>query len=359
MQEKQTSGRKLRIGIIGTGNIGGVHAAAYQAHADRAELAACCDLDEAKMNAFADRFHIPGRYTDMAEMMEKESLDAVSVCTWNSAHKAAAICALQGGADVLCEKPMAMNTAEAAEMAAAAQAAHRLLMVGFVRRFGNDAAAIQPMLERGELGDIYFAKAQYLRRKGYPGGWFGDLAYAGGGPLIDLGVHVIDLVKYLCGNPKPTAAYGMTCRALPAQRRAAGGDWQVKTAQKFAYNCEDSAAAIITFEGGLRLLVETSYSLDIENEINRIELYGTKKGAKFDPALTLCYQSENGEQVNEPAGGDTALSFDGLFEAEIGHFLSCVSEKIPCRATAADGVEMMKILDAVYESAATGREIKI
>ena len=85
-------------------------------------------------------------------------------------------------------------------MAAAAQAAHRLLMVGFVRRFGNDAAAIQPMLERGELGDIYFAKAQYLRRKGYPGGWFGDLAYAGGGPLIDLGVHVIDLVKYLCGN---------------------------------------------------------------------------------------------------------------------------------------------------------------
>ena len=351
---------KLKIAIIGTGNIGSTHAAAYRAHPDQAEIVACCDLDQEKAEKYAQRYDIPHVYTDMYEMMRVERPDAVSVCTWNKSHKDAAICALRAGAHVLCEKPMAMNTQQAEEMKAAAQEAGRLLMVGFVRRYGNDAAILKPHIEAGELGEIYYAKAQYLRRKGYPGGWFGDLSYAGGGPLIDLGVHVIDLVKYLAGNPRPVRAYGIACRSLSDHRRSAGGDWPVQSKIAFAYDCEDSAAALITFEGGLQLLVETSYSMDIEQQdINRIELYGTKKSAVFNPELYFHYYDESGNPVSEKEPGETALSFDGLFEKEIGHFLQCVRTGAPCRSTAQDGIDLMKILDAVYLSARTGRAAEI
>ena len=143
-------------------------------------------------------------------MMAKEELDCVSVCTWNAAHKGATIAALRGGANVICEKPMAMNAAEAEEMLAAAKETGKLLQIGFVRRFGKDADTVREFTDAGVMGDIYYAKATYLRRNGCPGGWFGDKAYSGGGPLIDLGVHVIDLTRYLAGNPNPISAYGVT-----------------------------------------------------------------------------------------------------------------------------------------------------
>lgn len=351
---------KLRVAIIGCGNIGSTHATAYLAHADRATIVACCDLIPERAQAFAQRFGIPAVYTDMEEMMRAEQPQAVSVCTWNRSHASAAICALRGGADVICEKPMAMSAAEAEQMQAAAQENGRLLMVGFVRRFGNDAAYVKPVIESGEMGEIYYAKAQYLRAKGCPGGWFGDLSYAGGGPLIDLGVHVIDLVRYLAGNPRAVRAYGITCRVLSGERRqCAPGSWQSSTPGDFVYDCEDSASALITFENGMKLLIETSYSLDIHEDVNRIELYGTKKSAVFDPSLTWCSYGADGKADIQPAQGDTALSFDGLFEREIGHFISCVTEGTPCRATAEDGIELMRILDAVYASAQSGQAVQI
>ncbi len=347
---------KIRIALIGCGNIGAVHANAYRAEKDRAEIVACCDVNRERGEAFAARFGIPAFYTDMEEMLAEVRPDAVSVCTWNSAHAPATVCSLRAGAHVLCEKPMAMNTAEALEMERAADQTGKLLMVGFVRRFGNDAAFLKPVIEAKEMGDLYYAKAQYLRGKGYPAGWFGDLKYAGGGPFIDLGVHVIDLVRYLAGNPLPVSAYGVTCRSLSDQRRAWGGGWKSEGVG-FAYDCEDSASAIITFENGLRLLVETSYSLDIPEEVNRIELYGTKKSAFLDPSLSyISYPTDNTPRIEHP---ECEIDGQVFFSREIAHFLDCIEHGTPCRAPARDGVELMRILDAVYESAKTGQTVKI
>jgi len=186
---------KIKIGVIGTGNIAMEHLNAYHKN-PHVELYALCDIDPKILADRAEKFGVTRTYTNCEEMLKLEELDAVSVCTWNAAHSECAIAALNAGKHVLCEKPMAMNGEQARRMKEAADKNGKLLMIGFVRRFGNDAAILNDMIRNDEFGEIYYAKATYLRRNGNPGGWFGDKARSGGGPLIDLGVHIIDLCRF-------------------------------------------------------------------------------------------------------------------------------------------------------------------
>ena len=352
---------KLKIGIIGTGNIANVHIGGYKAHSAKCDIIALCDIDEPKMLARAESLGIDHShcYTDYNEMLEKESLDAVSVCTWNAAHKGAAIAALNAGCHVICEKPMAMNAAEAEEMEKAAKENGKLLMIGFVRRFGNDADVIKKFIEGGTMGDLYYAKASYLRRSGCPGGWFGDKEYSGGGPLIDLGVHVIDLCRYLAGSPKPVSVYGVTYNNLGNSRAVGGQSWVSSSLGKdFKYDVEDFASALIRFDNGFTLSVEASFNLNLKTDRGEIELFGTKAGAKIDPRVEF-FSDMNGMFVDIKPFGDTSLSFDGLFSNEIGHFVSSILGECECISKASDGVVLMKILDAIYKSAETGKEVTI
>ncbi|MCL2814504.1 MAG: Gfo/Idh/MocA family oxidoreductase [Oscillospiraceae bacterium] len=216
---------KIKVGIIGTGGISHLHMAGYKKLSDKVEVTAVCDINEQRVKDYAKQYNVPGCYTDFDEMFKKEKLDAVSVCTWNSAHMPAAIAALNAGADVLCEKPMALDAAQAEMMEKAALDNNKMLMIGFVRRYGNDTAIVKDFIDNNFLGDVYYAKATYLRRNGCPGGWFGDKSYSGGGPLIDLGVHVIDLTRYLAGCPMPVSAYGAAFSNL-GLNRANGGNVQ-------------------------------------------------------------------------------------------------------------------------------------
>ena len=263
---------KLRIAIIGTGGISNCHTNGYKAIADKCEIVAVCDLDEEKAKNYASNYGVPAYYTDFNEMFSKENIDAVSVCTWNSSHKPATIAALNAGCHVLCEKPMAMNTQEAQEMLECAKKNGKLLMVGFVRRFGNDADLIRKFCDGGTLGDLYYAKASYLRRNGCPGGWFGDKEYSGGGPLIDLGVHVIDLVRFLAGNPKPVSAYGVTYNNLDPNRAGGGQSWVSTTkGHEFKYNVEDMAAAIREMSAEADAELESKYVEELERENARVK----------------------------------------------------------------------------------------
>lgn len=350
---------KLRVAIIGTGGISNVHMGGYKALHDKCEVVAVCDLDENKVKNYAAANGVPAYYTDYNEMLAKEKIDAVSVCTWNSSHKGATIAALKAGCKVICEKPMAMNTAEAEEMLAASKESGNLLMLGFVRRFGNDADIIRKFIDGGTLGDIYYAKATYLRRNGCPGGWFGDKEYSGGGPLIDLGVHVIDLVRFLAGNPKPVSVFGVTYDKLDPNRAGGGQSWVSTTSgYNFKYNVEDFAAAMIRFDNGLTLSVEASFKLNLKNDKGEIELFGTKAGTKIDPQVEF-FGDMNGMFVDIKPFGDTSLSFNGLFNREIAHFVDCCLGNCECISPAEDGVTLMKILDAIYESAKTGHEVVI
>jgi len=257
---------KLKIGVIGTGNIAMEHLNAYKKNPN-VELYALCDINEKILADRAEKFGVTRTYTNCEEMLKLEELDAVSVCTWNAAHAECAIAALNAGKHVLCEKPMAMNGEQARRMKEAADKNGKLLMIGFVRRFGNDAAILSDMIESDEFGEIYYAKATYLRRHGNPGGWFGDKARSGGGPLIDLGVHVIDLTRYLLGNPKPVSVYGATFQKLLDRPDVKDKRGYIASSAKPEDQCnvEDLASALIRYDNGAVVTVEASFSLNIKD----------------------------------------------------------------------------------------------
>ena len=347
----------IKVGVIGTGGISGVHLGGYSRNPN-VEIYALCDINEKNLAKRAEEYKVSRTFTDYREMLALKELDAVSVCAWNSAHAECAIAALRAGKHVLCEKPMALNTAQAQEMEKAAKENGKLLMIGFVRRFGNDCAVLKDFIDSGSFGEIYYAKAQYLRRKGCPGGWFGDKSRSGGGPLIDLGVHVIDLCRYLMGGPQPVSVYGATFNKLGDRRhiKDARGYSSTVVSKDDIFDVEDMATALIRFDNGAVLSVEASFSLNIEKDVGNIELFGTKAGCKLDPELTI-FTDMNDYLANVKLAQSTALSFDGLFDNEINHFVECIETGKPCRNPAQDGVTLMKILDGIYESARTGHEV--
>lgn len=311
--------KKLRVGIVGVGNIAQSHIDAYQKD-PHAEVYALCDINEERLKKNGEKHGITRLYTDVKEMVKLEELDAVSICTWNCAHAPCAIAALNAGKHVLCEKPMAMNAAQAEEMKAAAERAGKLLMIGFVRRYGNDMRILKEFIDSNALGDIYYAKATYLRRNGNPGGWFCDKARSGGGPLIDLGVHVIDFVRYAMGNPKPVSVYAVTAEKLGNRANLKTEPPYLASDHVKGEKCdvEDLACGMIRFDNGAVLNVETSFSLNIEKNEGKIELFGDKGGACINPELKL-FTEQNGYMTNVSLEAKTALDFDDLFENEVSH----------------------------------------
>ena len=349
--------KKLKVGIIGAGNISKYHIDAYRKNPD-VELYALCDINEDRLKMMGEKYGVTKLFTDKDEMLKLDELDAVSVCTWNSEHAPCSIAALNAGKHVLCEKPMATNVEDAIKMKEAAEKNGKLLMIGFVRRFGNDCDIVRDFNSVDYLGDIYYAKATYLRRNGNPGGWFGDMSRSGGGPMIDLGVHVIDFTRFVMGNPKPVSVYAATFKKLfdRSNLKTSKEYLSAGKGEKDICDVEDLATAMVRYEDGSVLSIEASFSLNIKNDQGRIEFFGTKGGAKLEPELEL-YTEVNGYMADVNLAAKTALEFNGLFENEINHFADCILNGTECISPAKDGIEIMKILMAIYESAKTGHEV--
>lgn len=348
----------LRVGIIGNGGIANCHASGYKELKDRVEIVACCDINEEKAKNFAEKYDIPNYYTDCRDMLKNEDIDLISVCTWNSAHAECTIEALNAGCNVICEKPMAMNAKEAEAMKAAADKNGKLLMIGFVRRHGDDARDAKELVENGELGEVYYAKATYLRRCGCPGGWFGDKTFSGGGPLIDLGVHVIDLTRYIMGGALPVSVFGFTSDKIGARDHIRTSGWTSETkVEKPVFNVEDLATAMIKFDNGAVLQVETSFNLNKKNSEGDVEIFGSKAGLTLDPFEL--HTEYAGCLADISIRGSHEFNFDRDFKREIKNFVDACEGKAECKATAEDGIILMKVIDAVYRSAETGKSVDI
>lgn len=349
---------KIKVGIIGVGSIAESHIGAYLKNSN-VELYAFCDIRKDRLEEMGKRFGVTRLFTDKDEMLKLDEIDAVSVCTWNSEHAPCTIAALNAGKHVLCEKPMATSVEEAMAMKEAAEKNNKLLMIGFVRRFGNDCDIMRDFNSIDYLGDIYYAKATYLRRNGNPGGWFGDKSRSAGGPLIDLGVHVIDFTRFVMGNPKPVSVYGATFQKLfDRSNLKTGKAYEANSkSENDVCDVEDLATALIRYDNGAVLSIEASFSLNIKKDTGKIEFFGTKGGAKLEPELEM-YTEINGYMADVTLDAKTALEFNGLFENEINHYVDCVkNNSLKCMSPAEDGVEIMKILMAVYKSARTGHEV--
>ncbi len=352
--------QKIKVGIIGTGNIAQQHANSYHL-LENVEIAACCDLNLERAKAFAEKNHIAAVYGSFEEMLEKEKeLIAVSVTTWNNAHMPASIAALNAGKHVLVEKPMAMNAEEGRKMKEAAEKNGKLLMVGFVRRFDVKTDIAKEYIASGEVGDIYYAKTKCIRRCGNPLGWFADKSLSGGGPLIDLGVHMIDLARYLMGKPRAVSAYGVTAKKIgPMENIKHHHRYLAYSAGTGACDVEDFATAIVRFENGAALHVEVSFSGHISKDELSLEILGDKGGMTINPELGF-YTVKHDHLVDEtPRFTVPQDPFSNIFALEINHFIDCIQNGTPCRNTADDGIALMEILDAVYKSAELGREVVI
>lgn len=351
--------KKLKIGIIGVGSISEMHIKGYQ-KLPNVELYAFCDINEKRLKEKGEKYGVTNLFTDANEMVKLEGLDAVSVCVWNNSHYDCTMAALKAGLHVLCEKPLAMNTQQGIEMKEMAEKMGKLLMVGFVLRFCDDMRIAFDFINNGYIGDIYYSKATYLRRHGCPGGWFADINRSGGGPVIDLGVHVIDYTRCLMGKPNPVSVYASTYDYLKDRPGCKNGIvWSSADAdQNDVYNVEDMGVALIKYDNGATTLLETSYSLNGEPATKK-EIYGTKGGMSLSDKPVI-YTEVNGYLADiTPQTTDLKQSGGDMYEEEIAHFIDCIVNGTECLASAEDGITVMKILDAIYESAKTGHEVII
>ncbi|MFC4775979.1 Gfo/Idh/MocA family protein [Paenibacillus sp. GCM10023252] len=351
----------IQVAVIGTGSISESHLQAYANHPN-VHIAALCDLNEERAGRAAEKYKVPQAqvYTDYRELLQNKDIQAVSICTWNNTHAEIAIEALRQGKHVLVEKPLCKTVAEALQVEEAVHAFGKILQIGYVRRYEPRAQMVQRFAADGEFGEIYYAKASLLRRLGNPGGWFADKERSGGGPLIDIGVHIIDLCWYLMGRPKPVAVSGCTHNKLGNRANVQHlSSYKAADYRADLNTVEDLAHALIRFDNGASLSVEVSFTLHAKEDRTSVALFGDKGGVELDPEVVMVTEKHDTIMNLYPQMDSKGFDFSGAFQGEIDHFIDCVVTGKQPISPIEDGVEMMRILCAIYESAALGSEVRL
>ena len=354
--------KKLKVGLIGLGGImKNAHMAGYRNMTDLVEIVAICDILPEKIEVFKNQFgmqNIPS-FTDYKELIKMEGIDYVDICTPNYLHSIIAVDALNGGLHVFCEKPDAVSVEEALKMKAAAEKNNRHLMVMRNNRYRRTAQYLKKYIAEGKMGDIYCGRCGWQRRRGIPGkgGWFTTKEQSGGGPLIDLGVHMIDLAIWLMGNPKPVAVSGCTFSKFADSNvsDSVNSSFGDKKANGI-FDVEDLAMGLIRFDNGACLQIEFSWASNIEKESVFVELRGDKSGAEIKDGLMKIFTEDNGvlEDILPK------LVDNNLIHGEnIRHFANVILNGVEPDFTPEQGVNMIKILTAMYESAETGFEVRL
>lgn len=349
--------KKLRVGLIGAGGIAnGCHLNNWQEleGEGRIELVGVCDLIKERAESAKAKFGAKKMYLDYAKMLKDDDYDIIDVCTQNRVHCPATVAALKAGAHVLVEKPMAMNARECEAMIKAAKENKRKLMVAQHMRFEASSEKLKAVIERGDLGRIYTASAKCLRRRGIPGwGKFHIKKESLGGPLIDIGVHVMDLCVWLMGCPKPIAASGKVYRMFGDRPELCNADWGMPYPPK-EFDVEDYAVGMVRFEKDITMVVECSWAANIPAEFGAVSILGDKAGISTEPLGV--YGDENGAL--------TSKKFDWIppqegHRMEIRHFTECVEKNLSVRVQPAESLRIQKIIDAIYESSVKNKEIRI
>ena len=360
---------KVRIGIIGCGGIAnGKHMPSLKKLPD-VEMVAFCDIIVERAEKAAREYGVEGAkvYADYHELLAREDIDVVHVLTPNREHSQITVDALNAGKHVMCEKPMAINSAEAKRMLDAAKATGKKLTIGYQSRFRPDSMYLKSACEAGELGDIYYARAQAVRRRAVPTwGVFLNEYEQGGGPLIDIGTHALDLTLWMMNNYEPESVTGTTYRKLADTENAANawGSWDPKK-----FTVEDSAFGFIRMKNGATIVLEASWALNtlLAHEAKTI-ICGTKGGADMlgeGGALRI-----NGEKYHKlyTEIPDLKASGAAFFEGNSGDDPATVEARMwidhvkddskPLITKPEQAFVVTQILEAIYKSAATGETVK-
>jgi predicted dehydrogenase len=354
---------KIRVGIIGVGTIAKVGHLPNYAKRHDVEVVAFADpetervTEEAKTYAQTTGQSVPTVYADAVSMLQNETLDAVSICTPNTSHVELAIQALKAGVHVLLEKPMATDLQDAEKLVDTAKNSGKILMVGMSHRYREDVEVLKRYIDNGDLGDIYYAKTRILRRRGTPKGWFTDKEKSGGGPLMDIGVHALDLTWWMLGCPKVSAVNGYLKQGIGNDQLDFIQTWTASSSgnqQNEIFTTEDFASAFIRLENGSVLQLEVSWALNgPEDDAVKVELFGTKGGLSLDP-VRFYTTGHNVLTSHTPTVGMGAL-----YQREINHFLECVvTGTSPC-SDVEQGRDIVAVLTAIEQSSNEKKEIQL
>lgn len=353
--------RKLKVGIIGVGFISRMHLEGYQ-KLDEVETCAFCDIIPERAEQGAEKYGCPGArvYTDYKKMLAEERLDIVSVCTENNMHAEISIAAMEAGCHVLCEKPMAITSAEADAMVEASRRTGRKLSVGYQLRFLEDALYLKKEIDKGRLGRVYYAEAEAIRRRGVPTwGVFLDKEKQGGGPLIDIGTHVVDLALWLMDDYSPvvSAICSTYDKLIPKGGYNSGGHWDIDS-----FEVEDSAFGLVTLKSGATLVVKASWALNVKgNGRNGTLLCGVDGGAELNfGENTLVINGEAHDRLWESSPTAASASkkgspYDREIEAWVDAIIHDKEPVVKCEQAA----QVVYILEALYRSAKLGKALNL
>lgn len=350
-----------KIGIIGLGGI--AHMAHFNAFKQQKDcrLTAGCDIDPLKFKLAEKESGIRKFYLDYNEMFREEKLDAVVICTPNGTHKAISMKALKAGISVLCEKPLCSTAKDAEAVNKAAASSNAKFMIGQCFRFREQTVKILHLINNKCLGEVYYCKASYIRQRGIPGfgTWFTDEKRAGGGVILDLGVHLIDYIWFLLGKPefKSVSAFkygGIGKRIARGEKAGFKGSKYPSTYRgpdNNVFDVEEMGSVFIRFANGIVFHLEISWAMNVNEDISNGVIFGDKGSISLSP---LIYTHENGgSMLSEELPSAPVPSHNNQARA----FLDLLHGKIDNPVPASDGLKIMRVLDAIYESAKKGKEI--
>lgn len=355
--------KKLRLGIIGCGGIAnGKHMPALK-KIDEVEMVAFCDIIKERAEKAAEEYGVPGAkvYEDYNEMLKNENLDVVHVCTPNNIHAPASVAAMEAGCHVMCEKPMAKNVEQAQQMLDAQKRTGKKLTIGYQNRFTPENLYLHEACQNGDLGDIYYAEAEAIRRRAVPTwGVFIDEEAQGGGPLIDIGTHALDLTLWHMNNYEVKSVKGSVYRKLADQTRTgnAWGDWDPEK-----YTAEDSAFGFVTMKNGATIIVKSSWAINLaEPREAMCMLAGTKAGADCHDGLRINkvqYGKQILEKVDCKSAGVAFYSGESTSapDVEARQWIDAILNDTEPVTKPEQAFVVTKILEAIYDSAKTGKEI--
>ncbi len=357
----------LKIGVIGAGGMLQYHAAGFRQAGG--EIVAVADLAPGAAAKAAAQWDIPQAYENVAEMLEQSGCEAVSVIVPNKFHAALSMQCLEAGTHVFCEKPPALHAAEAEEMIALSKKAGKMLMFNFNNRARPESVEMMNFVKDGTVGEVNSAQAKWIRRTGIPGfgGWFTNKEMAGGGALIDL-LHMVDLAMYFMAYPEPAHVLGQTFDAH-IKDHDFKGPWGIPDRADGITDVETAAHGFVTFKSGQVLSLQVSWAEMVKREEVSVVFQGTKAGGKvarlfgkdgFDEtAIDSCelYVQENGESVDKKIVVEECEDMGRIGSA--ANFVLAVEGKAEPLNTPDQALSLMKVIDAIYQSAESGAPVSL